>query len=162
MSFLDRMAKAVTEAVDRGKKEVDEFVRIQRINGEIGDVQKKIKEFQSQIQAIKVQIGEKAVEMMRAGELESPDLQAMMDQIAEIEKQIVEQQAVIAEKQAEIEKIKAESEAEKAAVAEAEAAAAAEAAPAAAEPAAGNFCAQCGAAVAEGAAFCAQCGAKQE
>ena len=141
MSFLDRMAKAVTEAVDRGKKEVDEFVRIQKINGEIGDVQKKIKEFQTQIQAIKVQIGEKAVEMMRAGELENEDLQAMMDQIAEIEK------------------IKEETEAAKAA---AEAQATPEAAPEAAEPEAGNFCAQCGAAVAEGAAFCAQCGAKQE
>jgi len=159
MSFLDRMAKAVTEAVDRGKKEVDEFVRIQKINGEIGDVQKKIKEFQTQIQAIKVQIGEKAVEMMRAGELENEDLQAMMDQIAEIEQQIVEQQAVIADKRAEIEKIKEETEAAKAA---AEAQATPEAAPEAAEPEAGNFCAQCGAAVAEGAAFCAQCGAKQE
>jgi peptidoglycan hydrolase CwlO-like protein len=157
MSFLDRVTKAVTEAVDRGKKEVDEFVRIQKINGEIGEIEKKVNGFKAQIQAIKVQIGEKAVEMMRAGDLENADLQTMMDQIAGIEQQITEQEAVIVEKKAEIEKIKAETEAAKAAE---EAASPAPAAPAA--EAAGRFCAQCGAAVAEGAAFCAQCGAKQE
>jgi wobble nucleotide-excising tRNase len=160
MSFLDRMAKAARDAVDRGKKEVDEFVRIQKINGEIGDVEKKINEFKSQIQAIKVQIGEQAVAMLRAGTLESPDLQALMDQIAGIEQQITEQEAVIEEKRAEIEKIKAEGEAQKAAQEAAQAAA--QPAPAAPAPApAGRFCAQCGAQVAEGAAFCPQCGAKQ-
>ena len=156
--FFDRVSKAVTGAVDRGKREVDEFVRIQKINGEIGEVEKKVSAFQAQIQAIKVQIGEKAVEMLRAGQLASPDLQAMMDQIAGIEQQIAEQQEVIAAKKAEIEKVKAESEAQRAAAAQ-PAQPGEPAQPAA--PPAGRFCAQCGAQVAEGAAFCPQCGAKQ-
>ncbi len=33
MSILDRVTKAVGDAVDRGKREVDQFVRIQKING---------------------------------------------------------------------------------------------------------------------------------
>ena len=162
MSFLDRVSKAVSEAVDRGKREVDEFVRIQKINGEIGEIEKKINEFKAQIQAIKVQIGEKAVEMLRAGSLASPELQAMMDQIAGIEQQITEQSGVIAQKKAEIEKVKAEDEARKAAAAAGQPAPApAPETPAPTPAPAGLFCKQCGAQVAEGAAFCPQCGAKQ-
>ena len=153
--FLDRVSRAVTDAVDRGKREVDEFVRIQKINGEVGEIEKQINGFKAQIQAVKVQIGEKAVEMMRAGTLENADLQAWMDQIAGIEQQIAEQETVIAEKRTEIEKIKAEAEAQKAA------AAAQPAPPAPADPAVGGSCVQCGAPLAEGAAFCAQCGSKQ-
>ena len=151
MSFLDRLSKAVSETVDRGKREVDEFMQIQRINGEIGDIEKKIAEFGARIQGIKVQIGEKAVEMLRAGGLVNPELQGMLDQIVGIETEVTGQQALIAEKKAAIEALKAESEAQAAAVA-----------PAAPEAAAsaGRFCPQCGAQMAEGAAFCAQCGAK--
>ena len=156
--FLDRVSRAVTDAVDRGKREVDEFVRIQKINGEVGEIEKQINGFKAQIQAVKVQIGEKAVEMMRAGTLENADLQAWMDQIAGIEQQIAEQETVIAEKRTEIEKIKAEAEAQKAAAA---AAAAQPAPPAPADPAVGGSCVQCGAPLAEGAAFCAQGGEKQ-
>ncbi len=153
MSFLDRLSKAVADTVDRGKREVDQFMRIQKINGEIGEIEKKIAEMNAQIQGIKVQIGEQAVTMLRAGTLQSSDLQALVDQIVGIEQEIANQQAQIAEKKAAIEAIKAEDEAA--------AAARAAAAPAQAAPAAGaRFCPQCGAQLAEGAAFCAQCGAK--
>lgn len=47
MSFLDRVTKAVGGVVDRGKQEVDQFMRIQKINGEIGQMEKKIAEFKS-------------------------------------------------------------------------------------------------------------------
>ena len=50
MSFLDRVTKAVGDVVDRGKQEVGQFVRIQKINGEIGQMEKKITEFKGQIQ----------------------------------------------------------------------------------------------------------------
>lgn len=156
MSFLDRLSKAVTETVDRGKREVDQFMRIQKINGEIGEIEKKIAEMGAQIQGIKVQIGEKAVEMLRAGTLQNPDLQALVDQIVGIEQEIANQQAQIAEKKAAIEAIKAEDEAQAKAQAQAPAAAGSQAAPAAGA----RFCPQCGAQVPEGAAFCAQCGAK--
>jgi len=149
MSFLDKVTKAVGDAVDKGKKEVDQFVRIQKINSQIGEIDKKIADFKDQIQQTKVQVGEKAVEMMRAGALASPDLQAMVDQITGIEQQISAEQALIVEKKAEIEKIKAE-----------------DAAPAgpgqsqapAATPAA-KFCPSCGA-PAGTAPFCSQCGTK--
>jgi wobble nucleotide-excising tRNase len=150
MSFLDKVTKAVGDAVDKGKKEVDQFVRIQKINGQIGEIEKKIADFKDQIQQTKVQVGEKAVEMMRAGALASPDLQAMVDQITGIEQQIAAEQALIVEKKAEIEKIKAEDAAQAAAPTQPQAAAAAPAA---------KFCPSCGA-PAGTAPFCSQCGAK--
>src|SRR5512135_3221439 len=108
MSFLDKVTKAVGDAVDKGKKEVDQFVRIQKIN--------------NQIQQTKIQVGEKAVDMLRAGTLVSPDLQTLVDQIKGIEQQITAEEGQITEKRAEIDKIKAEDAAQAAASAAAPAA----------------------------------------
>jgi uncharacterized phage infection (PIP) family protein YhgE len=169
MSFLDRVTKAVGDAVDRGKKEVDQFMRIQKINGLIGESEKKISQCEAQIQQVKLDIGEHAVQMLRAGTLTSPELQAMVDQIAASEQQVAAEQSAILEKKAEIEKIKAEDQTPAAGQAEGEAPdAAASAAPAAApvpsQPAvAGSpfrFCPQCGAPASGSGSFCMQCGAR--
>jgi len=113
MSFLDRVTKAVGDAVDRGKKEVDQFVRIQKINSQIGEVENKISESKARIQQTTLKIGEMALEMLRDGTLASPDMQTLRDQIIGIEQQIAAAEAEIAEKRAEIEKIKAEDKAAK-------------------------------------------------
>ncbi len=173
MSFLDRVTKAVGDAVDRGKKEVDQFMRIQKINSQIGESEKKISELQAHIQQVKADIGDHAVQMLRAGTLTSPELHALVEQIEATEQQINAEQAVIVEKRAEIDKIKAEDEkpapveAEDQAATPAPAAAApapGTSAPAASTPAAvaqsARFCPQCGASAAGSGAFCAQCGAR--
>ena len=41
MSFLDKVTKAVGDVVDKGKKDVDQFLKIQKVNGEIGAMEKK-------------------------------------------------------------------------------------------------------------------------
>ncbi len=153
MSFLDKVTKAVGDAVDKGKKEVDQFVRIQKINGQIGEIERKIAGFRSQIQQTRTEIGERAVDMLRSGALASPDLQALADRIAGIEQQIAAEQAAIAGKKAEIETIKAEDAARANAPA-------APAQPQEASPApAAKFCPHCGA-QAGSAPFCSQCGTK--
>lgn len=159
MSFLDRMTKAVGGAVDRGKKEVDQFVRIQKINGQIGDCERKINGSKAQIQQAQLKIGEMALEMLRARTLASPEMQALLEQITGIEQQIKAEEAAIAEKRAEIEKIRAADMAEKTPDAAAVEPPAPPPVPAAAAPA-GRFCPQCGVAVVGSGAFCAQCGAK--
>lgn len=186
MSFLDRVTKAVGDAVDRGKKEVDQFMRIQKINGLIGESERKITQWRTEIQQATTEIGQQALQMVRAGALNGAELQPLVDKIAGIEQQITAEEAVIAEKKAEIEKIKAEDEraAEAAAHAPAEpsgqsaaavpppmsaapqppplptAAAPGPEAAAAAGPGASRFCPQCGAAATGSGAFCMQCGAK--
>jgi len=165
MSLFDRVTKAVTSAVDKGKQEVDQFMRIQKINGEIGEVQKKIAEFKSQIQTATQQAGEKAIALARTGELTLPDLKAFADQIDGFEKEIAAQEAEIAEKKKAIEAIKAEDEMKDAAPAtEPPAVPPNPAAPTPEAPAASpavKFCSACGASLAGAGAFCPQCGAKQ-
>ncbi len=167
MSLLDRVTKAVGDAVDRGKKEVDQFVRIQKINGEIGDMERSIADFRNQIQEARQQAGEKAIEMLRAGTLACPDLQNFVDKVGGIEQQIASEEAAISGKRAEIERIKAEHEEAKTDAAAApvvpppipDAAETPAAAPPAPAPSA-RFCPQCGAQLSGGGAFCPQCGAK--
>jgi hypothetical protein len=182
VSIFDRVTKAVGDAVDRGKKEVDQFVKIQKINGQISEIEKSIGESRTQIQQVKVKIGEMAIEMLQAGTLASPAMKELLDQIAGIDQQIAASEAEIAQKKAEIESIKAEDKTPKAAPPAA--AAPPEVAvspvpppppvaappvpqpPAVAEPPVppppppqARFCSQCGAAAPSGA-FCVQCGTK--
>ena len=102
MSILDRVSKAVGDVVDRGKKEVDQFMRIQKINGQIGDFEKTIGEYKGQVQQSKLNIGEMAIAMLRAGTLDSPEMEALLDQITGVEQQIASAEAEIAKKRAEI------------------------------------------------------------
>jgi len=158
MSFLDKVAKAVGDVVDRGKKDVDQFLRIQKINSEIGGMESKIAEWKGQIQQLQQQTGEKAIAHFRAGTLASADLKPYADQLSGFEQQIATEEAAIAAKKAEIEAIKSEDAHEEAVP------------PPPTEsveppvvtppPASGDkSCRACGA-KANGGAFCSQCGAK--
>ena len=149
MSLFDKVTKAVTGAVDKGKAEVDQFMRIQKINGEISEIEKGIAGLKEQIQTATKLAGEKAIAMAKAGEITAPDLKTFADQITGFENDIASQEAAIADKKKAIEAIKAEDEVKEAA----------SEAPAAPAPA--RFCSACGASLAGAGAFCPQCGAKQ-
>jgi hypothetical protein len=153
MSILDRMTKAVGDVVDRGKKEVDQFVKIQKINSRIGDLEKQIGESKGQIQLVKVKIGDMAIEMLRASALTSPEMTTLLDQITGIEQRISSMEAEIGLKKVEVESIRAEGTAVKVA----EPIKAGE--PAMDLPLPSSLCPQCGANTATGA-FCPQCGTK--
>jgi chromosome segregation ATPase len=148
MSILDRVSKAVGDVVDRGKKEVDQFIKIQKINSQIGDLEKEISKFKGQIQQTKVTIGDTALEMLRAGTLVSPELSALLEKITGIQQQISPLEAEIIQKKSEIESIRSEEKETKAPSPEAE--------PVTPSP---QLCPQCGAPAHSGA-FCAQCGSK--
>jgi hypothetical protein len=156
MSILDRVTKAVGDVVDRGKKEVDQFVKIQKINGQIGDIEKNINQSKGQIQQAKLKIGDGAIEMMRAGTLTSQEMQAHLDQINQTQQQITSMQAEIDLKRAEIESIKSENKVPASPEPVAEESAAPPPPP---QPAANRFCSQCGASSPSGM-FCTQCGTK--
>ena len=164
MSFLDRVTKAVGEAVDRGKKEVDQFMRIQKINSQIGEIDKKIKESRAQIEQTKLQAGDMALGMLHAGTLASAEMQSLADHITGIEQKIAAEEAAIAEKRVEIEQIKAEGKSEMTTSASSAESSTPSSVPAPGEtpPAAptGRFCTHCGTAVSGSGAFCPNCGTK--
>lgn len=180
MGFLDKVTKAVGDVVDKGKKDVDQFLKIQKLNGEIGGFEKKIDAFKGQIDEATKQAGVKAIELLRAGTIASPELQSFVDRIVGFEQQIASEQDNIASKRAEIERVKAEHEAEHAAPAPPPVPTGAAPAPAAdilgapavvpppplpttaapaSSPTEAKVCPQCGAHAASGA-FCGACGAK--
>ncbi len=169
MSFLDKVTKAVGDVVDKGKKDVDQFVRIQKINSEIRGIERKIADFQNQIDQAKQAAGDKAIELLRSGTLAAPPLQPFVEQVRHFEDQIAAERAAIDARQADIARIKTEHAAEHAAEAAPDESSpvlppppvavppiAAEAPRAADE----RKCVQCGATL-SGGAFCPQCGAKQ-
>jgi chromosome segregation ATPase len=154
MSILDRVTKAVGDVVDRGKKELDQFVRIQKINGQIGDLEKNIGESNGQIHQIKVKMGERAIDMLQAGTLASPEMKVLLEQVSGIQQQIASSEAEITQKRAEIERIKAE---DKPANPPSPAVVDSAIPP---PPVTDAYCPQCGANASTGA-FCPQCGAKR-
>lgn len=167
MSFLDRIskavsegvdkaAKAVSEGVDKAKREADRMSRISHIRGEIRDLEKEVAGKETQIQAAKVQLGEKAMAMLKAGTLADPELQGFSDSVAGFEQEIAVHRAAIAEKEAAIEAIRAEGQEAGEPVAEPEET------PAEEEAVTGAPCPQCGTIVPEGGSFCPACGARIE
>jgi hypothetical protein len=164
MSILDRVTKAVGDVVDRGKKELDQFVRIQKINGQIGDLEKNIGESNGQIQQIKVKIGERAIDMLQAGTLASPEMKVLLEQVSGIQQQIASSETEITQKRSEIERIKAEAKPATPPSPPVVDSAIPPPPPTAVPPpppATDRYCPQCGASASTGA-FCPQCGAKRE
>jgi hypothetical protein len=188
MGFFDKVTKAVSDTVDRGKKEVDQFMRIQKIKGEVAQEEQAIRDAGARGQHVRQEIGDQVIARLRSGTLADAELQAQADRVAAIEREIGAHQAVVAEKRAEIARIEAEDQSS-AATGVAPASApevppplpAAEAAvvppplpvapafaeapaggPAAvpANPAVTTACPQCGATIGAGASFCTECGAK--
>ncbi len=186
MSFLDRVTKAVSDTVDRGKKEVDQFMRIQKVKGEITQQEQAIRDAAARAQNVKQEIGDAVIARLRTGALTDPALQQMADRVSAIESEVAAHQAVIAEKRTEIARIEAEGPAAAPAVAPTGGPVASPAAPpagssaaaappplpgAAAVPAASatappplpgsatRACPRCGANAPEGAATCTACGA---
>jgi chromosome segregation ATPase len=159
MSFLDRVTKAVGDAVDRGRKEVDQFVQIQRINGQIADLEGTIKQCRERIEEATLKIGRMAVEMLRAGKIASPEMQALLDEITRIERGIGEAECQIAGKQAEIEQIRAEASTEKSPEASPDQPQPDDPSPVPTAPTT-RACPQCGTQAAGSGSFCSQCGAR--
>jgi chromosome segregation ATPase len=129
MGFFDKVTKAVGDAVDKGKKDIDQFMRIQKINGEISAIETKVAGLRTEIEQNSRAAGQKTIELLRAGSVSNPELQAFADKLVAIEQQIASERAAIAAKKADIERIKAEDRAPAAA-----SATPADSAPAAAAP----------------------------
>jgi hypothetical protein len=108
MGFFDKVTKAVGDAVDKGKKDIDQFMRIQKINGEISTIEAKVAELKTEIQQNSQAAGQKAIGLLRAGSFSNPELQVFADKLVAIEQQIAAEQTAIAAKKADIERIKAE------------------------------------------------------
>lgn len=67
MGFLDNISKSITQGVDRAKFEADKFQKTTRLQGEINDLQR-------QIDTKRAELGDRAMELYKAGQIQSPTL----------------------------------------------------------------------------------------
>ena len=81
MAFFDKLTKAVSDTVDRGKKEVDQFMRIQKVKGDIGREEQAIRDAGARAQQVKQEIGDLVIARLKAGTLADAELQAQADRV---------------------------------------------------------------------------------
>src|SRR5262245_38953624 len=67
MGFLDNLTKSLSQGVDRAKFEAEKFQKTTRLQGEINDLQR-------QIDARRAELGDRALELYKAGQIQSPTL----------------------------------------------------------------------------------------
>jgi hypothetical protein len=71
MGFLDNLSKSISQGVDRAKFEAEKFQKTTRIQGEIGELKK-------QIDVKRAELGDRAFELFKAGQIQSSTLGDMV------------------------------------------------------------------------------------
>src|SRR5262245_49216391 len=71
MGFLDNLSKSISQGVDRAKFEAEKFQKTTRIQGELGELKK-------QIDGKRAELGDRAFELYKAGQIQSPKLGDMV------------------------------------------------------------------------------------
>jgi hypothetical protein len=74
MSFLDNLTKKVSQGVERAKFEADKIQRTLRLESELGDLKK-------QLDGKRLEFGDRALELYRAGMIQSPTLGSILREI---------------------------------------------------------------------------------
>lgn len=75
MGFLDNISKTLSHGLDRAKFEADKLQRVMRLQSDLGEIQK-------QIDTRRMECGDRAMDLYRAGQISSPtigDLVASLD-----------------------------------------------------------------------------------
>jgi len=70
MGFLDQISKTLSQGVDRAKFEADKFQKTTRLQGEVN-------EFRRQIDAKLMEMGQRAYDLQRAGQISAPSISEM-------------------------------------------------------------------------------------
>ncbi len=67
MGFLDNISKTIQQGVDRAKFEADKFQKTTRLQGEVN-------EFKRQLDAKLMELGQRAYDLQRAGQINAPSI----------------------------------------------------------------------------------------
>lgn len=74
MGFLDELSRKLAEGVDRARFEAEKFQRVTAIQGEISNLRR-------QVDAKRLEFGDRAIELLKAGAIQSPTLAALLREI---------------------------------------------------------------------------------
>ncbi|MCS6939270.1 MAG: zinc ribbon domain-containing protein [Roseiflexaceae bacterium] len=74
MGFLDELSRKLAEGVDRARFEAEKFQRVTAIQGEISNLRR-------QVDAKRLEFGDRAIELLKAGAIQSPTLATLLREI---------------------------------------------------------------------------------
>jgi hypothetical protein len=95
MGFLDQISKQITQGVDRAKFEAEKFQKTTRLQGEVN-------EFRRQVDTKLAELGQRAYELQRAGQINSPTLAEIATAIDQMRGQLLAKEEDLKSAQAEI------------------------------------------------------------
>lgn len=87
MSFIDNLTKKAMQSAERAKFELDKIQRTLRLETELGDIKK-------QVDAKRLEFGDRALELYRAGMIQSPTLGSILREI-----ELAQQKATVKEEE---------------------------------------------------------------
>lgn len=82
MGFLDNLSKSISQGVDRAKFEAEKFQKTTRLQGELN-------EFRRQVDGKLAELGQKAYELHRAGQLPSASIAELAQAIDQLRSALV-------------------------------------------------------------------------
>ena len=95
MGFLDNLSKSISQGVDRAKFEAEKFQKTTRLQGEVN-------EFRRQIDTKLSELGQKAYELQRAGQIQSASLAELATAVDQLRSALVVKEEELKQSQAEV------------------------------------------------------------
>jgi hypothetical protein len=147
MGFLDNLSKTISQGVDRAKFEAEKFQKTTKLQNEINELRR-------QFDANRQDFGDRAIQLYRAGQIQSPTLGELLKAIDALQSSITlkEEELKLAQAEVFIEPIGGVVQAQNIPITTE--------APAAQAPAGMKFCTNCRFQMPVTAAFCPNCGTR--
>jgi hypothetical protein len=95
MGFLDNLSKQISQGVDRAKFEAEKFQKTTRLQGEVN-------EFRRQIDAKLSELGQKAYDLHRAGQIQSATIAELGAAVDQLRSALIVKEEELKQSQAEV------------------------------------------------------------
>jgi hypothetical protein len=95
MGFLDNISKSISQGVDRAKFEADKFQKTARLQSELNELKQRI-------DANRMDFGDRAIQLYRAGQIQSPSLGELIKAIDSLQASVTLKEEELKAAQAEV------------------------------------------------------------
>ena len=153
MGFLDNLSKTISQGVDRAKFEADKFQKTTRLQNEINELKR-------QIDANRMEFGDRAIQLFRAGQIQSATLGEILKAMDALQGSITLKEEELKTSQSEVFVESTPPVGMQAQNIPISSAPSTQARPQAAAPAGMKFCPNCQFQMPTSAMFCPNCGAR--
>jgi hypothetical protein len=153
MGFLDNLSKTISQGVDRAKFEADKFQKTTRLQNEINELKR-------QIDANRMEFGDRAIQLFRAGQIQSATLGEILKAMDALQGSITLKEEELKTSQSEVFVEPTPTSGIQAQNVPISSEPSTQARPQAAAPAGMKFCPNCQFQMPSSAMFCPNCGAR--